>query len=180
MIQLLKKKRFTRALTCAAILLITGFIIYLVWPEKRLPPSVRVDKILVIKHQRKMMLLKEGRVLKTYHVSLGRVPVGRKTHRDDRKTPEGYYTIDWRNPKSKYHLSLHISYPNQMDSRNASLKGQDPGGNIMIHGVPNGLGPIGKSFRFRDWTNGCIAVTDSEMDEIWQSVPTGTPIEIQP
>jgi murein L,D-transpeptidase YafK len=127
-----------------------------------------------------MMLMKNHRILKVYHVSLGRNPVGKKTRKDDGKTPEGHYVIDWRNPQSRYHLSLHISYPDQLDTLRAWTHGASPGGSIMIHGVPNGREHQEKVFQQNDWTDGCIAVTNKEIDEIWKNVTNGTPIEIRP
>ena len=98
----------------------------------------------------------------------------------DHKTPEGHYVLDRRNPKSKFYKSIHVSYPNEQDRRKAQAKGVPPGGDIMIHGLPNGMGAVGAAHRLTDWTDGCIAVTDAEMDEIWKIVPDGTPVEIRP
>ena len=139
----------------------------------------KADKILVLKSRRQMMLLKDEKVLKTYRISLGSQPNGKKTRRGDGKTPEGKYIIDRRNPYSRYHLALHVSYPSAPDIRHARLSGTDPGGNIMIHGLPNGHGPRWKTKMFTDWTAGCIAVSDQEIAEIWRAVPDGTPIEIR-
>ena len=144
-----------------------------------LPPDARADKVLVLKGERKMMLLDEGRVLKTYSIVLGDNPKGHKQQEGDERTPEGHYTIDYRNPRSVAHLSLHISYPNKEDKARAKAKGVSPGGMIMIHGILNGFGWVGPLHRLVDWTDGCIAVTDGEMDEIWRAVPNGTPIEIR-
>lgn len=119
-------------------------------------------------------------MLKTYKVSLGRNPIGPKTRAGDHRTPEGTYRIAWRNPQSKFHLSLHISYPGPQDIANARHDGFQPGGDIVIHGLQNRLGWIGRFHRFVDWTDGCIAVTNSEMDQIWRAVPYGTPVEIRP
>jgi murein L,D-transpeptidase YafK len=127
-----------------------------------------------------MVLMRKGIILKTYRVSIGRSPIGAKTRAGDHKTPEGNYLLDWRNPKSTFHLSIHVSYPNDSDSANAHHEGLQPGGDIMIHGMQNGLGWIGHFHRFLDWTDGCIAVTNAEMDQIWRAVPDGTPIEIRP
>jgi murein L,D-transpeptidase YafK len=137
------------------------------------------DKVLVLKSKRELILLTGGTKIKTYHISLGKQPVGPKTHRGDGRTPEGLYTIDKRNARSGYHLALHISYPNSRDVMNARRSGRDPGGDVMIHGLPNG----NKSWIYRrwpDWTAGCIAVSNKEIEEIWRSVPAGTPIEIRP
>lgn len=138
------------------------------------------DKIIVIKSEHTMMLLRGGYVIHSYRVSLGRGGRGQKMRAGDHKTPEGDYVIDRRNPKSHFHFSLHISYPNATDIQRAREHGFAPGGDIMIHGLQNGLGWIGRFHRVADWTDGCIAVTDSEMDQIWRAVPDGAPIEIRP
>ena len=134
---------------------------------------VRADLILVSKKRRQLVLLRGEKVLRTYRIALGREPVGAKLQEGDGRTPEGRYTIDWRNPRSKYHLSLHISYPDAADGERARAAGVDPGGEIMIHGWKDGVGE-------GDWTEGCIAVRNEEMDEIWSLVPDGTPIVIEP
>jgi murein L,D-transpeptidase YafK len=141
---------------------------------------VKADKIVVIKGKRVMLLMNNGEILKVYRVSLGKQPVGHKSRQGDQKTPEGTYVIDSRITDSKFYLALHISYPNDSDVKNAQGLGVDPGGNIMIHGLPNGLAKkVGKLHRLTDWTDGCIAVTNSEMEEIWQMVPDNTTIEIK-
>jgi murein L,D-transpeptidase YafK len=145
-----------------------------------LPEDAHVDLVLVEKGKRTLSLIHEGKPLKSYRISLGRNPVGPKRCIGDRKTPEGAYTIDWRNSESKYHLSLHISYPNSTDHQNANEIGCDPGGDIMIHGLPNGRWWIGRYHRIADWTKGCIAVTNWEIEEIWRAVSNGTKIEIRP
>ncbi len=119
-----------------------------------------------------------GKALKTYRVALGRGTGKAKQREGDHETPEGLYTIDSRNARSHFHRSLHISYPNNEDRNRAQAAGVAPGGQIMIHGIQNGLGWLGPLQRTIDWTDGCIAVTDSEIDEIWNLVPNGTPIEI--
>ncbi|TKC83207.1 hypothetical protein FAZ69_25940 [Trinickia terrae] len=139
----------------------------------------QADAILVIKSEKRIQLLRDGAVLKEYRISLGSNPHGHKQQEGDRKTPEGRYLIDWRNEHSAYHLSLHISYPNADDIQHASDAGAPPGGNVMIHGLPNGWGFLGVLHRRWNWTNGCVAVTDEEMREIWSLVPNGTPIEIK-
>ncbi len=127
-----------------------------------------------------MTLYQDDRVLKIYRISLGKDPTGPKTRAGDGKTPEGNYTLDYRNPESRFHRSLHISYPNPQDASRAQQLGVHPGGDIMVHGLRNGLGWIGRLHRFWDWTDGCIAVTNPEIEEIWRSVRDGTAIEIQP
>src|SRR4030043_1588090 len=141
---------------------------------------VKADKIVVIKSKRVMLLLNNVEILKAYRSSLGKHPVGHKTFQGDQKTPEGTYVIDSRISDSKFYLALHISYPNDSDIKNAQKLGVDTGGDIVIHGLPNGLGKkIGRLHRMTDWTDGCIAVTNSEMEEIWKLIPDGTAIEIK-
>jgi murein L,D-transpeptidase YafK len=133
-----------------------------------------VDRIVVNKARREMLLLRGDAILRTYKVALGSDPVGPKEREGDGRTPEGSYIIDRRNPQSRYHLALHISYPSPADRKRAAENGVDPGGDIMIHGLKDG------AVRPGDWTQGCIAVTDPEMDEIWDLVPDGIPIRINP
>ncbi len=152
---------------------------YRFWPHTPLPENLRADRLVVDKSERRLILYADGRAAKTYVVSLGRVPAGRKQRQGDGKTPEGKYIIDYRKPDSAYHRALHVSYPDRRDRRQAAARGENPGGAIMIHGLPNGLGWIGRFHRFIDWTEGCIAVTNEEMDELWRAVRNGTPIEIK-
>ncbi|WP_022710318.1 murein L,D-transpeptidase family protein [Pseudochrobactrum sp. AO18b] len=138
----------------------------------------QADKIIVRKTAREMQLLRGDEVLRTYRIALGGVPEGHKLQEGDQKTPVGDYVIDWRNPRSMAHLSLHISYPNEQDAAKAKEANVSPGGNIMIHGLPNGWGALGAIHHLWDWTDGCVAVTNSEMQEIWSLVPNGTPISL--
>ena len=138
------------------------------------------DRIEVHKAKREMLLLREGRVIGRYRVGIGQSPIGPKQRQGDGKTPEGAYTISGRNPASAYHLALRISYPNAADVERARTAGEDPGGDIMIHGRPNNEPESERRARMGDWTAGCIAVTNEEIEEIWRLVPNGTPIEIQP
>lgn len=141
----------------------------------------QAEQIIVFKADRKLQLLRAGKVIREYRVALGLQPVGRKTQRGDYKTPEGNYIVDGRNWRSQYHRSLHISYPNANDRANAARLGVKPGGEIMIHGLPNGDEPkLPRGAIMADWTWGCIALTDVELDELWDLVPVGTPIEIRP
>ena len=138
------------------------------------------DKVLIEKIERRLTLLSKDEVIKTYQIALGGDPVGPKERQGDNKTPEGTYIIDSRNSNSDYHLSLHISYPNEKDKMRAKELGVSPGGDIMIHGIKNGLAWVGGSHAEVDWTKGCIAVTDEEMEEIYKLVPNGTIVEIRP
>jgi len=142
--------------------------------------AIKADQVIVVKSQRTMTLLSQGKVLRNYKVALGGSPVGAKEQQGDHKTPEGRYILDRRNAKSRFYKSIHVSYPNEEDNRKASQRRVEPGGDIMIHGLPNGFGWLGATHRILDWTDGCVAVTDPEMDEIWELVPDGTPIEIRP
>jgi murein L,D-transpeptidase YafK len=140
----------------------------------------KVEKVVVIKSKRVLMLLKDGEIFKTYRICLGKQPSGHKIMAGDKRTPEGKYVLDSRNAKSRYHLAIHISYPNESDVLNARKLGVSPGGGVMIHGLSQSPRAGRKSAVFSDWTNGCIAVSNSEMEEIWQFVQDGTPIEIKP
>ncbi|EJM98501.1 L,D-transpeptidase family protein [Phyllobacterium sp. YR531] len=140
----------------------------------------KVDLVRVEKANRKMQLLSGKAVIKEYKIALGARPVGHKRWEGDERTPEGRYVLDWRNPKSMAHKSIHISYPNAQDKAAAKSIGISPGGAIMIHGAVNGYGWWGWVLQLIDWTDGCIAVTNPEMDEIWALVQDGTPIEIYP
>ena len=149
-------------------------------PQPQPVETGRVDRVLVLKGERELRLLAGARTVRAYRVALGPAPAGPKRQLGDGRTPEGVYVLDWRNPGSRFHRSIHISYPGPADRERARQLGVDPGGAIMIHGLPNGKGWIGPEHARFDWTDGCIAVTDAEMDEIWAMVEDGTPIEILP
>ena len=127
-----------------------------------------------------MLLLRDDRVVRDYAVALGTNPRGPKRRNGDGRTPEGRYRLDWRIEESHFYRAIHVSYPNEQDRERASGAGVAPGGGVMIHGLPNGESWVGERHREFDWTNGCIGVTDDEMDEIWELVDDGTPIEIRP
>ena len=143
-------------------------------------PGAKADRIVVHKKERQLELMRAGKILKTYKVALGSQPEGAKTRQGDHRTPEGLYTIDSRNASSAFHRSLHISYPSASDRERARKLGVPTGGDIFIHGLPNGMGWVGAAHRAKDWTDGCIAVTDSEIEEIWKLVANGTAVEILP
>lgn len=150
-------------------------------PPQAASAEQQADAIEVNKGERRMTLLRDGAVIGTYRITLGRDgDGGHKAREGDQKTPEGAYIIDWRNPRSMAHLSLHVSYPNTDDQSAADAAGYSPGGNIMIHGLPNGWGWLAPVHHLWDWTDGCIGVTNAEMREIWSKVPNGTPITITP
>lgn len=139
-----------------------------------------VDRILIEKKERRLMLISKGEVLRTYKIALGGNPNGPKERQGDNKTPEGNYFIDSRNKDSRYHLALHISYPNERDKKRARELGVSPGGSIMIHGIKNGFSWVGDAHTEVNWTKGCIAVTDEEIEEIAKVAPNGTIVEIRP
>ena len=145
-----------------------------------LPPNTMIDRIVVEKSARKLSIFRGGEKLKTYRVALGRNPTGAKQQEGDEKTPEGIYKIDNRNPHSNFHLALHISYPSAEDTARAAARGLSVGYDIMIHGLPNGRGWLGAFHRRKDWTAGCIALTDEEIEELWRVTPDESPIEIFP
>lgn len=143
--------------------------------------NIRADRVVIQKSRHLMTLYRDGTVLRSYQVALGTGGLAPKRRQYDRLTPEGRYRVDGRNANSAYHLSLHLSYPNAADIAAAEARGESPGGDIMIHGFPNGLGWLGAlPHGFKDWTAGCIAIADNEIEEIWRAVPDGTPVEILP
>ncbi|MDQ2825316.1 MAG: L,D-transpeptidase family protein [Verrucomicrobiota bacterium] len=145
-----------------------------------LPANTTIDRIVVEKSARKLSIFRGDKKLKTYRIALGRCPLGAKEQEGDMKTPEGVYKIDYRNPHSDYHLALHVSYPSDEDIAKAAERGVPAGFDIMIHGLPNNRGWIGAFHRRKDWTAGCMALTDEEIEEVWRVTPDGTPIEIRP
>jgi murein L,D-transpeptidase YafK len=127
-----------------------------------------------------MTLMRGETILETFQVALGHQPIGPKQREGDHKTPEGNYFVDAKNPQSRFHRALRLSYPNESDREQAARMGVSPGGDVEIHGIQNGLGWLGSLHRKMDWTDGCVAVTDREIDEIWPLVPVGTPVVIRP
>lgn len=156
----------------------TGFA-WAHWPPRPLPSKIAADHILVEKSLRRLSIYRGDQLIRIYQVSLGD-PAGPKRREGDRRTPEGRYFIDWRKPDSAFHRALHISYPSSLDQARAIATGVAPGGAIMIHGIRNGLGWLGRFHRLVDWTSGCIAVTNPEIEQLWEALPDGTPIEIRP
>lgn len=148
--------------------------------EQGAASTPKVDRVVVVKSEHVLKLLKDGEVVKSYPVALGKKPEGPKMRQGDKKTPEGTYIVDRRNPNSRFYRSLHISYPNKSDLETARKLGASPGGDIMIHGLPRGVERMGELHTVLDWTDGCIAVTNAQMDEIWRLVPNGVSVEIRP
>lgn len=142
--------------------------------------SMTADSIVVDKGNRKLTLFNRGAVVKTYLVALGANPTGAKVRRGDNRTPEGLYRIEARNPQSKYYLALRVSYPNAEDRARAAQLGVDTGGDIMIHGLPRAFAQVGANHRLDDWTQGCIALTNQEIEEVYRAVRLGAAILIKP
>lgn len=161
----------------------TAGVVVAVWPR---PPAAitlasaeqAIDSVFVDKSERRLELRRNGMVVRSYQIALGGNPLGAKRQEGDQRTPEGDYRIDWRNPQSAYHLSLHIDYPNAADLAASAERGVPAGGAIFIHGLPN-YWPAATAPKV-DWTAGCIALDNAEIEEIWRLVPDGTPITIVP
>jgi murein L,D-transpeptidase YafK len=171
-----------RKILLASFAVICGFALYVYAHHNwnALPSGTTIDRIVVEKSARRLSILRDGKQIKIFGVALGQNPAGAKQEEGDMKTPEGIYKIDGRNPQSSFHLALHISYPSDQDYKRASAHGVSAGSDIMIHGIQNGRGWIGAFHRWHDWTAGCIAVTDEEIEELWRVAPDGTTIEIRP
>lgn len=173
-------KRYLIILAVILALALAATLAYALLPGAALAEDQVADHVRVEKAARRLTLFRDGAELKSYYVALGRQPVGAKEREGDCRTPEGRYQIDYHKPDSAFHLALHISYPNADDRRRAKDLGVSPGDAIMIHGLRNGIGWLGRLQRVADWTKGCIAVTDAEIEEIYRTVPDGTTIEILP
>jgi len=165
-----------------ALLCLVGVAVFIIYRPKSagMPEQFKIDRIVVRKFARTLSVFRDGRELKSYRVALGAQPIGAKEQEGDMKTPEGLYTIDYRNSDSDYHLALHVSYPGPEDVRRAAARGVSAGCDIMVHGLPNGDGSRAVSFQGKDWTAGCIALTNEEIEELWRITPDGVPIEILP
>ena len=146
----------------------------------RIPRPTGADSIVVYKRERTLILYNRGVPVKSYFIALGSQPVGDKQRKGDQRTPEGLFYINAHNPASKFHLALRISYPGDAHRARAAALGVDPGGDIMIHGLPKDFSEAGKAQSQNDWTNGCVAVSNQEIEEIWHAVPDGTPVQIKP
>jgi murein L,D-transpeptidase YafK len=160
--------------------LILGLLIYYFYPYSKIPGGVIIDKIVVVKSQHRLFAWSGNRLVQTYTIAIGKTPAGDKQFEGDHKTPEGRYTIFAKNPNSGWHKNLGISYPNAEDIAAAKKLGVPTGGDIKIHGLKNGRFNIGRFHRWKDWTNGCIGLTNEEIDDLYAHTPVGTPIIIQP
>lgn len=150
------------------------------WPRTPLPAGTLADRVVVKKSVRRLEIYHGQKLLRSYAIALGRNPIGPKQQEGDSRTPEGEYWLDYRKSDSAFYRALHISYPGEADSAAAKARGMPAGGFIMIHGMRNRFGWIGRAHRFFDWTDGCVAVTNREIEEIWRVVPDGTPITLAP
>jgi len=164
------------------LVIIASLLVYQYYPYSPMPDQVVIEKIIVDKSDRKLMVYADGSVIKTFSIALGDQPVGPKEREGDEKTPEGEYIINAKAGEgaSGFHKNLGVSYPSTKDKLNARQKGFSTGGDIKIHGLKNGLGFIGRFQSWRDWTNGCMSVTNEEMDDLYRHVKIGTPIIINP
>ena len=145
-----------------------------------LPENTPITRLVVMKSKRQMWAYNQDTLVKIYPISLGKSPIGHKQFEGDKKTPEGIYRINERNPNSAYHKNLGISYPNAEDKAHALSQGKSPGGLIKIHGLPNKFPDIGRQHLRKDWTDGCIAVTNEEIDELFNAVVHNAEIDIRP
>lgn len=145
-----------------------------VWAE----PTVTLVRVL--KTDNKLQLLAKEKVVREFHVVFGANPKGHKRQEGDERTPEGSYTLDYKNADSAFYKAIHISYPNAKDIASAKARGVNPGGQVMIHGQKNGLGWLSPISQHLNWTNGCVALSNADMDVVWALVKVGTPIEILP
>lgn len=145
-----------------------------------IPRLPKADRVVVLKQERRLILMRGDRVLRVFRVALGRYARGPKRQEGDARTPEGEYTLDYKLEDSAFYRAIHISYPNRQDVEFARMRGVDPGGNIVIHGLPNRMSAERVGHPSLDWTQGCIAVTNREMDILWRMIDDGTPIEIHP
>jgi len=140
----------------------------------------KADRVVVLKSERRLVLMRGDFVLKVFPIALGRYPKGHKQYQGDAKTPEGEYLLDFKLKNSQFYRAIRVNYPNARDRAKAKALGKDPGGKIMIHGLPNSMSAERVGHPYIDWTQGCIAVNNKQMDEIWQMVDAGTPIKIHP
>lgn len=171
-----KTSRSTRRIGCTAFAVLW---LCACWPVHAVEFPI-ADRVLIEKSKRVLYLIKDGEAFRSFKIALGIRPSGHKEHEGDFRTPEGQYLLDARNPDSEFFLSIRVSYPNANDMRQARTKGLDPGGAIMIHGQPNNPTRSETYYRTQDWTNGCIAVSNSDMIDIWLMTAENTPIEIRP
>ena len=171
----------TKRITGLLILsMIVAVAVYYFYPYKKMDDQVVIDKLVVLKSRNQLYAFAQGKLVRTYKIAIGGSPQNDKQYEGDRRTPEGQYIIHAKNPNSAYHKNLGISYPNAADLLEAKALGKPAGGDIKIHGLKNGRGYIGRFHRWMNWTNGCIALTTEDMDDLSVHTPVGTPIIINP
>jgi murein L,D-transpeptidase YafK len=175
----MKTKGFKKCIFRFLLVVVISLLIFYFFPESSLPKNTMIDSLKVCKSEKRMYAYSNGKIIKTYKISFGKNHIGKKEFEGDNKTPEGNYIINDKNPNSGYHKNLGISYPNNSDIENAKRLGKRNGGDIKIHGLKNGLGKFDK-FHYWFSTRGCIRVTNNEVDELFNAVSIGTPIEIKP
>ncbi|PTY07068.1 hypothetical protein DB347_09570 [Opitutaceae bacterium EW11] len=169
-----------RAVAIIVVISVVAALVWANWPIPALPAGTKADRIVITKSSRTLDLVRAGQTLRSYRVSLGKAPAGPKEREGDGKTPEGLYRITEHKRNSSFHRALRISYPEKRDIQRAARAGVSSGSDIMIHGIRTGLGAVGRMHRVWDWTAGCIAVTDSEIEQIWSAVDDGTVVELRP
>jgi murein L,D-transpeptidase YafK len=178
------RSKILARLACRSSLLGLGVVLLLGFdeqsPARSIASAERADTILIVKHERRLYLLHENRPLRSYRIALGLSPTGAKEREWDFRTPEGSYVIDFRQEHSHYFKALHISYPSPADLRRSSALHQPAGGNIFIHGEPNRLTKPVSYYKTRDWTNGCIALSDEDLQDVWDLTAVPTRVEIVP
>lgn len=167
-----------RALVILLLLALISVLVYNYYPGTKSSGNLPIDSLVVYKSNHTLIAYYNEEKIKTYTIAIGKNPVGYKMYEGDLKTPEGRFSINDKNPNSAYHKNLGISYPDEFHRQQAAKLGKTPGGDIKIHGLKNGRGYIGKMHRMTDWTNGCIALTNEEVDELYANVQLGTPIII--
>lgn len=161
------------------LLVVAGPLAWAHWPAKPLPPGTKADRLVITKSSRTLEIYQGGVMVRGYKISLGREPVGPKQREGDGKTPEGIFRITEHKRDSAYHRALRLSYPEPADVARARAAGVSAGSNIMIHGIMNRLGVVGRLHRLFDWTAGCIAVTNAEIEQLWDALDDGTVVEIR-
>lgn len=159
---------------------ILAFLALLLFQVAAADDIPKADKVLVDKSEKRLYLIKDGERFMSLPVTFGGEPKGHKVQQGDQRTPEGNYTLEWKNSNSKFYKSIRVSYPNAEDRAKAERLGVDPGGDIMVHGQANGWQWASPLLQFFSWTDGCVALSNKNMDKVWESVEPGTPIEIRP
>lgn len=173
-------KRARGGIVLVTTLLVAGGLLAGLMPPSAASAAQKADMVRVVKSKKRLYLIRDDAVFATFRVKFGADPKGHKVQQGDEKTPEGLYYLTYKNSNSAYYKSIHISYPNAEDKEKARKLGVDPGGDIMIHGQPNGYEWATFFMQMVNWTDGCVALTNKDMDKVWDAIEPGTPIEILP